>query len=532
MPLGNLVAKNSYQGSLYTDNFPGSAGVADQLGKLHGLCSWHESKAFTTSAGGLNGNAHHYLKDMNAILYETFHTVEELDKKISDARTKYGHNANSLKHINKVSELRDKLCATIMQSVFSFGHTATCRGEGWNSVLKGRGQLKEYIAQANLMTLFNLIDRFAREQDRRALQVLISLRRSGKRWTDYYQGRLDIAERMAGRITCTLATEGIPNVFTATDIDGKTSTVNLSTPVIHRGIKYVIPTCTCGEYMSWFMMCGCIVRACNVAGVEYKVVTNIHPVHLPQHHPMWPNALRACNMEDYNDIPQVLPSAQSSDLGSRTTTRGNSTDGTVLPTAFYNKFDRKMPTKRSEQIVELRKLFNEVADFAINKGDADTFKILHCRLTQAKHEVKRHVDEDTGEGLFYDAPQLPKHRSDKSDLVNGAKLPPKKMQKLESWFGKLKGEELKALCKAAKVKVGGTNGDRIERLRAERYVDELGMKASEELAVLCSERSLPQWGTKYELVMRLLQVMGKGGTTLPTAPAKSGTENQVLTTPV
>ena len=49
---------------------------------------------------------------------------------------------------------------------------------------------------------------------------------------------------------------------------GKDSTFNLAIKIVHLGHSYKIPTSDCGDWMSYFIMCPCIIRAL-IIGVRY-----------------------------------------------------------------------------------------------------------------------------------------------------------------------------------------------------------------------------------------------------------------------
>jgi len=185
--LGNPVSQNSYQGSVFTDEGPWSDGTAMELQKDHGLCSKHFSNDIFTSQCSLGGLIPHYTKDMNKLIYEPASSDAALNGQILQAMSKYGADSSAKKFITRISEKRRKICATHTQYIFSWGGTTTQRGEGWNDRFKGHGALKVYLANANLITGIKLIDRLAREQDRKSITMLASLRRQGKRWSDYYQ---------------------------------------------------------------------------------------------------------------------------------------------------------------------------------------------------------------------------------------------------------------------------------------------------------------------------------------------------------
>ena len=95
---------------------------------------------------GLGGLIPHYIEDMNALICEVFNSEAELDEKIEEALSKYGKNKKSFEYIQSIRKIKDKLCATYTQYIFSLGHTTTQRGEGWNACFKGQGELKTFLS--------------------------------------------------------------------------------------------------------------------------------------------------------------------------------------------------------------------------------------------------------------------------------------------------------------------------------------------------------------------------------------------------
>ena len=137
------------------------------------------------------------MNEMNEIIYDIFQSEDELDKKIRDARKKYGHNPRSLEFINSVDHNENLLCATIIQCIFSVGYCTTLIGESWNSRIKGRGELKMYVATATLYTLINVLDRMARSQYVEAVKILKQLHELEMRWS-FFQNHYDHFNMLAG----------------------------------------------------------------------------------------------------------------------------------------------------------------------------------------------------------------------------------------------------------------------------------------------------------------------------------------------
>ena len=152
--LENPIAQNSYSGGLWTDQAPWSDKSAKALNKTHGLCTKHKSCGIFSSMSGLGGLTGQYINDMNSLIYDVFPSEDDLDSKINDALDKYSHVKSAKSYIEGIRDVKEKLCSTFMQYVFSMGRTTTQMGEGFNDVIKGHGSLKQYLSHANLLTLF------------------------------------------------------------------------------------------------------------------------------------------------------------------------------------------------------------------------------------------------------------------------------------------------------------------------------------------------------------------------------------------
>ena len=85
-----------------------------------------------------------------------------------------------------------------MQNYFTFGHCTTSIGEGWNSLIKGQGELKKYLLSANLYTLIMLNNRHGRSRDMAAVKILKQLRRDEMRWSKFYQDHYDQFKMLSG----------------------------------------------------------------------------------------------------------------------------------------------------------------------------------------------------------------------------------------------------------------------------------------------------------------------------------------------
>ena len=160
------------------------------------------------------------------------------------------------------------------------------------------------LAGADLVTLHEHLHRLSMETDTKCAKALSKIRQNEKRWAPGYECEVENSIKL-----CTMKVKSCEQVddfvYTVTDDDGMTSTVNLDTKVVHLGNVYIVPTCTCGYWMSTLRMCKCIIKALREAQRDVWIVTNIHPYHLVQLHPMWPDALKLAMRRDYSDFPHL-----------------------------------------------------------------------------------------------------------------------------------------------------------------------------------------------------------------------------------
>lgn len=288
-----------------TDRGPWSLSAAEGLGKDLFYCCRHESEGIMTAAAGLESVSRNtFMSEMNAMLYKVT-SKDELSDKFTSCLITYGAHPPAKKYIETLHRLKEKLCRAYTQYTFSMLHTTTQRSEGSNARIKGHNtELKPYLADADLVTLHDRVNVVNLESDKRALQELIGLREENKRWSKLYEGQVTKSKALAMDKVKDCRALG-DSQFMIVKFDQSTSQVNLRTKIVHRGVVFIIPTCDCGFWCSSFVPCLCIARALNANEQKILSVENVHPFHLIQLHPLWPQALTKCKRADYDDHPTV-----------------------------------------------------------------------------------------------------------------------------------------------------------------------------------------------------------------------------------
>jgi len=113
-----------------------------------------------------------------------------------------------------------------------------------------------WLTNTDLVSLHDHIDRLSIETDAKCVKALAKIRQDKKRWAPVYDSEVDTSFKL-----CTMKVKACEQVhksiYTVTDDDDVTSTVNLDTKIVHQGYVYTVPTCTCGYWCSLFRMCKC-----------------------------------------------------------------------------------------------------------------------------------------------------------------------------------------------------------------------------------------------------------------------------------
>jgi hypothetical protein len=461
---------------------------------------------------------------MGALIYHDC-SCEELARKIIDARRRYGHRQKALTFINSIDRLKKYVCAAYTKYDFSLGHCTTSIGEGFNSVLKGNGSLKSYMADATLSTGIERCLKITRVQDHKCTAMLALLRQEERRWSNFFQHHYEEFAIKAGTDVISCERIGDSNQFwMVQDKFGHTVKVNKSATVVHLGHRYTIPICDCGFWCTWYIWCPHIIRVYTVSEDKLEVVTNVHPFHLLQNHPMWPYALKKCNLPDYDDFPQLTwssssvekdcsPSTYAAESESTTAATSNITNTNVLPSQYYNQFDA-MPDDEASKVNQLRELSSQCVSVAVTFGNDTTYRILHGRLTQALAECKSANESRTAS---IENPLPPNHgrsrRKRKSDLDNKSSLSfrsrrggkRKQVRTNQCPYRQFIGADLKKFCRACNKNVSGTRAELIERLEEDTFVkDLLSCSDDDLLRQKCRDLRLLENGATSDLVLRLL----------------------------
>ena len=198
---------------------------------------------------------------------------------------------------------------------------------------------------------------------------------------------------------------------------------------------------------------------------------------------MWPDALAECNLPDYDDFPHLTSLAlttESTPAGASSVPSAAAAQRNVFPAEYYNDFPQMPPTD-SEKVSTLRELFNNCLAQAVTFGDTDTYRALHCRLTQAHAEMKKANEHRM---VSMNNPLPPNNgrsrKPSKNAMVNRSSLSRPRRNKRQKTnnsgtanndhYSGLVNDQLKGLCKAANLRYSGVRAEFINRLETRVYI--------------------------------------------------------------
>lgn len=387
--INNHVVMSSNKGSLYTDDGPFSHPTAVKIGKNHGLCTYHEMGQISTATTG-QSDPESCRRDLTALIFR-HKSIDELNENIQLCREKYGMKQQASDFLDRIEEKAPKVCIAYTQQFFSFNHTSTQRGEGYNDRLKGHADLKSMLSDADLVTLHSHVKAIEIDVGGKVLKILMKCRREEKRVAPIYENAVkNSLEMSAMYVSSCEKVEGTSSKYKVVRRNSTAVVVDLDTKIVHRGQVFTIPTCSCGYWCSSFRICMDIAKALIEDGRAIWSTNNYHPVHLVQLHPLWSDAIRKCKLEDYNDLPQIIAllGQKNEDSSVPAEVAATSAATNVCPDEYY-KFKgtkKKVPKGQKERARMIQQATTDLLKVAVDNGDENTFQLALARVTQATKE--------------------------------------------------------------------------------------------------------------------------------------------------
>ena len=342
-------------GVLMTDEGSAFIGLAERLGMKHVLCSFHFQNK-TKQVGGLSDYKLKFQYRFNDLIYHDYQTSECFDaayQKLKITLTEnYPDAKDALRLVTGLYNLREKVCCTFTKEIFTCGHTSTGRGEGTNSSIKARGDLKREMKGYGLFQLVeHIIAIFQRRQSEALNEIIKKIEdptiECSKYVHDVWLQNIVAANQFSNAVLDETSQSGI-ELWIVTSHDKVVSTVKIHSDGQH-------PTCTCGIYCSTLIPCPCVCAIYQRKGFVFFKAKDLHPRWRLDHHPLWKVAHQSLNIE----LPVNI--YQTDDI------HISHSDETINTSIPRNVFDNiKCPKTTTSRYVKLKEVFDEIVSYAQN----------------------------------------------------------------------------------------------------------------------------------------------------------------------
>ena len=232
--------------------------------------------------GGL-ANPAQFRSEVFLILESTDEDV--LQQRIDSALQKYcTPKASSL--IQTISRDRHSLCFCHTGKHFTAGHVSDARAEGGMAAIKGRGTMKQFLAQSPFDVGFERILAVSRRRDLESRRELMELRISGHKVSRKYSKCLREAMADSSKFSFVhMITSSVFMVKTSSEFmvkvtneSAKCCHVNLNNTIMWKGQKFDgVITGTCLYWTSSYQICPCAIAAAARCGVNVTDIKCVHP---------------------------------------------------------------------------------------------------------------------------------------------------------------------------------------------------------------------------------------------------------------
>lgn len=354
-----LVRKD---GVLMTDEGSAFIGLAERLGMRHVLCSFHYQNK-TKTVGGLGDYKQRFQDRFNNLIYFDYQNnkafdeaYESLEKKVTE---KYPDAKDALRLLTGIYKVRHKVCCTFTKELFTCGHTSTGRGEGTNSSIKARGDLKREMQGYGLFQLVeHIIAIFKRRQSEALTEIIKKIQKPEVDCSDYvykaWSKNIVAAPDFSNAILDETASQSDIELWIVTSHKNSVSTVRINSDGQH-------PTCTCGMYCSTLIPCPCICAIYQRKGRAFFKAKDLHPRWRLDYHPLWKVAHQRLNiaLPVTNDV-DAYDQAVEIDV----TPCDNDTTTTLIPRNVFDAIN--CPPKSTTRYTRLKESFDEIVSYAKN----------------------------------------------------------------------------------------------------------------------------------------------------------------------
>lgn len=360
--------------TLMTDEGSAFFGLAESLGMTHILCAFHFQKKGDSAVGGLGDFKAEFLHGFKDLIFHDYESSDKFDVAFKSLQTTLNEQCPDAKDastlLHGLYKKRYKIGRTFTKDVFTCGHTSTARGEGTNSSIKGRGDLKKVMKGFGLFMLVeHILLLFQRRQGEAIKEIVDYLKKKSndspkcKEYRECSKYVYDIWSANAAVAASFNNTELLDDTPKDNTRRWKVVSPKAVTSYVTIYNSGHHPTCTCGQYCSTKIPCPCICAIFfNLKRLNYKA-EDLHPRWRMDHHPLWKAAHDALGFSLTEGFVDAINVSNEFDPKGRISSSKGSNKAFV-PKDAINKINA--PKKQDMKYAQLKVTFDKIAQYAVS----------------------------------------------------------------------------------------------------------------------------------------------------------------------
>jgi len=411
--------------TLMSDGGSAFAKLAITLGLPHVLCTHHYQENAVKNSGGLSeASRNMFLKGVNSLIFDDFGTEALFMEKYNSVLSGVTGHSNPTKFLNGLFEERSKICRFYTKEIFTCGHNATVRCESSNSRIKGGGELKRELRDADLIGCTEQIVGCFERQEQESLKMLRELIMANKQWSDHVDKKWKASLVIASAYTSIEIIEETPEftIYLVTSVSQSTE------HRIYISKDGCAPTCLCGFFKSNRIPCAGICAVfCRIESALF-LESNLVPRWRLSSHPLYRTA--------HEQLGMALPEEHRQ---SHTRDTANSESENMNPMQLVAKEAMKKikyPKSSKARHGQLNERFKTISQLATTEAE---YKWTMCQLSAMENQLQKMREHSHGGTIVTSSStdlsdQLPavrpplagKERKREEDLINHANRNSKK----------------------------------------------------------------------------------------------------------
>ncbi|XXQ37759.1 Uncharacterized protein PBTT_08695 [Plasmodiophora brassicae] len=400
------------QSVLMTDQAPGFACAADELGMVHLLCLHHFRTALFSAHSGMDqGTRDTFMKSCNSLIFDVSDSSSAFATVFSSVRQQFGRYPAAKKFLSSLWDHREQVCATFTAVHFTAGHVATQRGEANNSRIKEGGLLSKDLASYNLHQTLEHLTEIIRRQEADAKKEIKALIKAGHGWSKAVHAIWKSENEQSDNYACS-PMDASSRRWRAVRHDGRGTAhvVQLRDPSLSNASPY--PTCTCKQFTSTLIPCAAICAVYHHVVDPLFYVETLHPRWWISRHPGY----AAC----------------ASELGLSASVPPESQLDRNLPVPNLHMQlvqDIRVPSTEAMRYRRLDEACKELCSAACS-GDAYTYRFALSKVVSATNAVRSLKSDTPVESFSVLPPPVAHHKRSQETVSRCARKEPKKRRLL------------------------------------------------------------------------------------------------------